>query len=256
MTHKKPLFDHLNGFFDHIYIITLKRSKDRHVLFQNNLEGLNYEIFWGTDGNTIDLDQLITGGQYDPHLTLKKIPIGKDLKRGEIGCAMSHLSVYKDIIDKGYKNALILEDDITIDTSFTNEFSQSLSELPENWEILYLGYLYNNNKMTLPIYLRLYFAYPLLNLMGFKNYNKGNLRRKFPRQFSENLQYAGFHYGTHAYAVSANGAKKIIRYQTPISMAIDNAVSTMCMEGLLKAFRLKKRLFHQNRTLPSTISRR
>lgn len=250
------LQDILNDFFDHIYVITLKKSKKRHTLLKETLNGIDYEIFWGVDGSKLDLDQVQVEGLYDSELAQKKIPFGKELKPGEVGCALSHLGVYKDILANGYDNALILEDDLSVTTNATKELSQSLTELPDQWDLLYLGYLSNNEVMKLPIKLRLYIAYPILNLLGMKRYDPKKLRRRFPRPYSDHLDLAGFHYGTHAYAVTASGAKKILSYQTPVSMASDNAIGVMCMEDSLHAFRVKKRVFHQNRKLATTIDGR
>lgn len=246
----------LNDFFDHIYVISLKKSIKRHNLFKQVLQGINYEIFWGVDGRELNLEEIKLEGLYDSELTQKKVPIGKDLTPGEIGCALSHLGVYKDILANGYQKALILEDDIAVATDAAEALSQSLSELPDQWDLLYLGYLYNTDKIKLPIKLRLYIAYPLLSLLGMKKYDAKRLRRRFPRSYSEHLDLAGFHYGTHAYAVTTSGAKKILKYQTPISMASDNAIGDMCMEELLRAFIVKKRVFHQNRKLDTTIDGR
>lgn len=256
MSFKKKLFDSLNNFFDNIYVITLKRSKERQVRINEILRGLNYEIFWGVDGSKLDLKKIRNAGKYDPEITTTKIPLGRELTPGEIGCALSHLEVYKDIKSNGYQKALILEDDISVVAKTNSKLVQSLAELPQNWEVLYLGYLYNNNAITFPAYLRIYLAYPLLNLLGFNKYSSRKMRCKYPRPYSKNLELAGFHYGTHAYAVSNEGARKILAYQSPVTMAPDNALGMMCMEEAIKAFRVKERVFDQNRELATTITGR
>lgn len=253
----KNIFSILNNFFDNIYLITLKRSKNRHARIDRILDGLNYEVFWGIDGSKLNIDHLQEEGLYDSKLTKTKIPFGQELTKGEIGCALSHLDVYKDMRRKGYRNALILEDDVKIEIEdVQEELSNSIAELPEDWELFYLGYLYNNSKITLPILFRIIIAYPMLNLLGKSRYDAHKLRCKFPRPYSKHLDIPGYHYGTHAYAVSAAGARKILAYQKPISMATDNAVAKMCMEESIKGFRMTRRIFHQNRKLPSTIKGR
>jgi len=250
---KADIFQILNSYFDHIYLVTLKRSRDRHKLFEETLRGLNYQIFWGIDGRILDLEKLQESGLYDAELSKKKIPIGIELKRGELGCALSHINIYKEIIEKNYDKVLILEDDVKVDPIPIEVLESSLKELPASWDLFYLGYLYNNDRLQLPIYVRIYFAYPILSLLGYTRYDARKLRCKFPRPYSEHLQLAGFHYGTHAYAVTRSGAEKILRYLTPISLATDNALGVMCMEEKLLAFRSKRRIFHQNRDMPSTI---
>lgn len=257
MSHKKAIFNLLNDFFDHIYLISLRRSKDRHPRIKKALEGLDYQIFWGVDGNQLNLDDLKKDGLYEPSLSKKTFPSGREMTKGEIGCALSHIEVYKDIIDRNFQNALILEDDLKINTTNSEELSQSFSELPENWDLLYLGYLYNNNSITFPIHFRLYIAYPILNFLGMEKYNSKKLKCKYPRPYSKHLELSGYHYGTHAYGVSQLGAKKILDYQTPILMPPDNAIGMMCMKETINAFRVKKRIFHQNRKeFVTTISGR
>jgi len=256
MNKQSILFDQLNSFFDKIYVVSLKRSVDRHPKIKKNLEGLNYEIFWGVDGSKLDLKELEEKKIYVPEIAIRDNFSGKALQPGEIGCSLSHINIYKEILKNGYRCTLILEDDIFLSKESGYNIQNALKELPENWEFLYLGYLENNDEMSLSVKLRIHIAYPLLHLFGLKKYSAERLRRKFYRPYSENLERAGFHAGTHAYGVSLNGAKKILSEQKPITMAPDNIVGKMCMDGNLNAFRLKERLFFQYRDLPTTIKNR
>lgn len=248
------LFGQINEFFDRVFVISLKKSTHRHELLQKTLQGLDYEIFWGVDGTNLEIDNLInqelinTNGQKGNQLTL-----------GEIGCALSHLSVYKKIIDLNLDSALILEDDLFLNKvgrNCLNSLKGGLRELPRDWELLYLGYALNNKKMSYSAHFRRWVAYPLLSLAHKERFNPMKYRRRFPRDFSLNLQKAGYHYRLHSYGISKAGAKKVIEFQTPIHMAADNAVSEMCTENKLNAFRLKKRIFFQNRDLETTIKGR
>lgn len=254
MTPKKQLFNHLNSFFDRIYLITLKKSKKRHVLMKKLLDGLKYEICWGIAGDLLSEQELEE--KYDDRLAKLQNPSKKGLKAGEIGCALSHVKIYKDILSKGYKNALILEDDLILEMSNAPYLPEALNELPSDWELLYFGYLLNNNHLTIPIQLRIHVVYPLLTMLGFRKYNADQLRCKFPRPYSKHLELSGYHYGTHAYGVTASGAEKLLVEQTPVSMAPDNAIGMMCMRESVKAFRLKRQLFHQNKDLDTTITDR
>jgi glycosyl transferase family 25 len=256
MKGSEGLFTILNERFDHIYVITLKRSKDRHTRIRQVLRGLDYEIFWAVDGSKLNLDTIRREGIYDPELALKVNHRGRELVPGEIGCALSHLEVYKDILARDYRNALILEDDIRVDADTTSELMESLAQLPNNWDLLYLGYRGSNDAMRFPHYFRVFFAYPILSALGFKKYNAKIFRRRYPREYSENLQIAGSHWGTHAYAVTSSGAEKILKRQSPVSMAADNVIATMCVDESIMALRVKRRIFHQNRQLPTTIRSR
>lgn len=254
MTDKSQLYNKLNTFFDRVFVISLKESTDRHELLRDTLKGLEYEIFWGVNGKELEIQDLIKKGSLSTNGSESNT-----LTSGEIGCALSHLAVYKKIIDLNLKNALILEDDLVLNSDDPENFqslSKGLHELPDDWEFLYLGYALNNNRMSYSAYLRAWLFYPILSLHDSKRFNPFNYRRRFPRKYSQYLQRAGYHYRLHSYGVSRAGAQKILDYQTPINLAADNAVSEMCTENRLNAFRLKKRIFFQNRDLDTTIKGR
>lgn len=245
------VFDTLNEMFDKIYIMTLKRSVDRHPVFKKRLDGLNYEIFWGVDGQKLNIDKLEEDGLYDPEKakTIKKdlkLP-PHDLSLSILGCALSHIGIYKDVVKNGYRNVLIMEDDITVDHSKNGYLQNALDELPPDWELLYLGYLNNNNEIDFQAKLRIRFIYPVLSLFGYKRYNPHTYRCKYPRPYSGHLELPGFHYGAHAYGVTLEGVKKILDEQSPIVREADNAISEMCKHEKIKAYRVKERVFHQDR---------
>ena len=51
------------------------------------------------------------------------------------GCLESHMSVIKKAIEKGYKQVLIMEDDV----QFLKKMDKKLPFPPDNWDMLYLG---------------------------------------------------------------------------------------------------------------------
>jgi glycosyl transferase family 25 len=92
----------------HVYVINLARSLDRraHITAELKKTGLDYEIVTGVDGLELDLnDTSIVDPSY---LTKTTFP------EGGAGCALSHLSVYRKVIEDGLDEALVLEDDVTL----------------------------------------------------------------------------------------------------------------------------------------------
>ena len=65
-------------------------------------------------------------------------------KPGEVGCWLSHLKVYFQIVEN-YENTgrdnptLILEDDIDMEIDFKNLVKDRISQLPSDWELFYVG---------------------------------------------------------------------------------------------------------------------
>lgn len=255
MNKKEVFFKNLNEFFDNIYVISLKKSSTRHLYIKEILSGLDFELFWGIDGKKLDRNELQEKGIYHSHLTklLKKRKgrPAKDLPLPSIGCALSHYAVYNDILDKGYQKALILEDDLFIDTNALGTFEKALNELPDDWQLLYLGHFGSNSDPTMLLKVQK----SVLSLLSIffqkferlKMIDPDVIRCWFPRAYSENLDRSGTHFGTHSYGVTSEGARIILNYQIPVVQEVDNTIAELCNYEWIKAFSLKKRIFHQNR---------
>lgn len=253
---KDTFFSTLNNFFDHIYVITLKRSADRHRLLKENLDGLQYSLFWGADGREIDIEKLIADKLFHPGIS--RLLYKKDGRRihsmtpSKIGCALSKNMVYKDILMNNYKKALILEDDVVFDMEKYDALRQSFAELPENWDLLFLGYWSHTNPPPLKEKIKMSV---LIKLSRFLiKYDAKDIRKRYPRKFSEYLDKSGRHYGTHAYAVSCTGARKLLNYSDPVTQFGDNILGELCNYEWINAFNLKIPVAFQNRNLKSTIT--
>ena len=114
----------LNTVFDKIYVITLENSS-RISRVMTELNGIDFEFHYGVNGETIDLNHYRN--------------LGSKLMRGQIGCSLSHLGVYKKIVEINYKSVLILEDDIRL-TYELNNLNQYIEQLPKEWGLFYLGH--------------------------------------------------------------------------------------------------------------------
>ena len=63
---------------------------------------------------------------------------------GAYGCLRSHLQVVADARAAGSPNVLIFEDDAVLAPNFRNTFSAIIKEVPDDWDILYLGALHKD----------------------------------------------------------------------------------------------------------------
>jgi len=91
------------------YVINLEKHAQRREDIALQLErlGLQYEIFSAVDGRALSEKELKS--VYDKN---KAIEIGTyELTRPEIGCSLSHLGIYKQMIRDNVPYALVLEDD-------------------------------------------------------------------------------------------------------------------------------------------------
>jgi GR25 family glycosyltransferase involved in LPS biosynthesis len=101
----------------------------------------NYQFFEATDGKTIDFNQykhIFTENAIEK-IYAKDKEYGHDMTYGGAGIILTTLDLWKTI----NKPSLIIEDDIVFDTDFEIKLYALYSQLPEDWDILYLGYSLN-----------------------------------------------------------------------------------------------------------------
>ena len=123
----------MNNYVDNIYLINMDKDKKRLKAVAKECDNLNikFERFPGINVNNLSKNIL---DKYIPN------EIQKYGTNGMIGCGLSHLFIWKDAINKKYKNILVLEDDITFTDDFNEYFLNVIKEVPEDYDILYLGY--------------------------------------------------------------------------------------------------------------------
>ena len=233
-------YDPLNNFFDKIFVITLERSTNRQVHINKALHGLNYQFFFGTDKNNFSLNELKDKNIYNEALAIQHHRYSKPMNAGQIGCALSHKNIYKEIINSGYKKTLILEDDAEPVKESLNLFSEIIKELPDDWELLYFDYSKNEN----PQHLKKYW-YHLQRIVGGLKWDHRIISNLYPKHFSKHLSVAGFHDYTDAYAVTLSGAKKLLELQSPVSYVADNLLAIASASKKVNAFISHPKLFQQ-----------
>lgn len=62
----------------------------------------------------------------------------ENFSRSQIAISLSHFYAYKEISEK-YENALILEDDVILTENFTEILTRYMSQLPPNYDMLFIG---------------------------------------------------------------------------------------------------------------------
>lgn len=94
----------------HAYVVNLARSLDRraHITRELKRTRIDYEIVTAVDGRELDM---VDSALIDPSFVAKGV-----FPDGSAGCALSHLGIYRKIIEDGLDVALILEDDVILPT--------------------------------------------------------------------------------------------------------------------------------------------
>jgi beta-1,4-galactosyltransferase len=111
-----------------IFIVSLEGSSQRRNSVSAQMAKLNleFEFFDAVNGKALNPQEL--GKLYDEARALQTCH--RKLTRGEIGCTLSHLFLYRKMALEGIEWALILEDDVVLGEHFL-EFYQFLNDTPD-----------------------------------------------------------------------------------------------------------------------------
>ena len=131
-------FDHINNM--PIFIINLKNRRDRKARVINELEyhkikGVFVEAI---NGKNLNIDRVHINQIYKPNYTYRP------LRKGEIGCYLSHIACWDLILKSGKSYGLVLEDDVVFADDFKYLFNDMFNHIinPKNnieWDIIMLG---------------------------------------------------------------------------------------------------------------------
>lgn len=118
-----------------VFCLTLKETPLRRQYAEQHFEShkLNVEFFEGIHGENFGLKTTIPYKDDNP--------FGEDyfITSGHIGCIISHLMLWKTLQYLPYDEILILEDDIILCDNFKEKFIKYKSELPEDWQYVFVG---------------------------------------------------------------------------------------------------------------------
>lgn len=113
----------LTDYFSKAFCINLDSRPDRWEEVQKEFvkHSLCVERIPGIEGSKMNLD-------FPP-----------EIKEGAVGCALSQFFCIKYAKQLGLNSFLLLEDDVEFDQNSNQLFNQYISEVPPNWDMLYLG---------------------------------------------------------------------------------------------------------------------
>ena len=253
----------LNDYYDKIYLVIIERNiPERLEKIKASLKGLNFEVFIGVDGKLLSEEE--KNKIYDHENSVKMMTeyfkfryhrhILEGLNIGNIGCSQSHLNIYKDMIQKEYKKVLVLEDDARLIEKNICLIPKIFEQMPADADIFYWGYRWHDQESLFSRILRK-FLKPILILATGKSLRKylNENKIKYPKKFKKNIWHAGFHAGTHAYAITSEAARKVAELNTPIKLAADSALSYLVKNNMAKAYITVPKIFIEDQNLKSTI---
>jgi len=125
------------------FVINLKRRPDRLATFYKNcpIPNESIEVVYGFDSKSPEMEN-----KKEQHLFNNKL--NKLRKPGERGVFISHLRIWKKMVNENIPSAMIFEDDAHFITNF-NDFLQKLV-IPIDFNILFIGGRFTKNFMMPP----------------------------------------------------------------------------------------------------------
>uniref|UniRef100_A0A8C5G1G4 Procollagen galactosyltransferase 2-like n=1 Tax=Gouania willdenowi TaxID=441366 RepID=A0A8C5G1G4_GOUWI len=171
-----------------IYLINLKRRLDRRIRMLKTMDsvGLDATFTDAVDGKALNSSQLQALG-IEMMPDYKDPYSGRVLTRGEIGCFLSHHSIWTEMVDRGLQKVLVLEDDVRLEPRFKRRLQaimENVNKAQLDWDLIYVG--------------------------------RKRMQVQQPEQSVEgvnNLVVADYSYWTLGYALSQKGARKLLAAQ-------------------------------------------
>lgn len=221
-----------------VVIITLQDYPERMPHVRKCVEelsrvGLQCEIFYGVNGNSISITDT-----FAPHIKIleferdiklydRRVRLnGKEMRRGEIGCAWSHYRVYEKLIADDTSNSyLVLEDDAEL-TVTCDRLLEYINKIPSDFDIC---------RTTVSHW------YPYKKLYAVNPYYF-----VYERRFSNSAT---------SYIISKSGAQKLLTFMNNyLNIPSDDVLSTLYMGSpTFTSYASEEGLFVDKRTMRSLI---
>ena len=139
-----------DSLFDEIYLMNLKRRPDRLKTFlkkykESDLSKYPLVKYDAVDGSELDINKVPLSELAKAELTQLETTGFRtkhyQLTKGAIGCYLSHLKIWENILKNGYSSALIFEDDADIPSDLLFKMNHGMKYIPNDWDIVLFGYL-------------------------------------------------------------------------------------------------------------------
>ncbi|XP_058158302.1 inactive glycosyltransferase 25 family member 3 isoform X2 [Dasypus novemcinctus] len=173
--------------FDEVFVISLARRPDRRrrvlsSLWEMEISGQVVDAVDGRLLNSSVIRSLGVGllpGYQDPYS-------GRTLTKGEVGCFLSHYSIWQEVAARGLARVVVFEDDVRFESNFKRRLERLMEEVEAEklpWDLIYLGRKQVNPEEEVAV------------------------------EGLPCLVVAGYSYWTLAYTLSLEGARKLLASQ-------------------------------------------
>lgn len=208
------------------FVINLERSSERMAAMDTQLRAARvaYTRFPAVDGTRADTADTADATAW----------CARHCTPAMLGCTLSHIHVWRHVVDHALPCALVLEDDVTLAPDFARRLMEALRRVPADYDVLYLGCFGLCSPDGLSA-----LAAPVVRMVTGRR----------PRSVKPGLFVPAWPLGSHAYIVSAKGARKL--HGMKAGWYVDNAMAATCG---LNLYAVKPALAWQTDMNDSTIS--
>ena len=220
-----------------IFVISLKRSKDRRILIKKELDDLDmpFSFFNAINGKLLkpSFQKKMMALRFKAYRNKENLKGKIKVRHGEVGCALSHIKIYSHIVKKNIPLTLILE--------YDSEINENLKKIIEDplllefagggFEVLNLGCIRRKG-----IYM------PILRFLGRRKIHNNQTIGKPARVIP----------GTSSYLLTLNGAKKLLEAAMPLRYGADQLLANAEYFDIA-LYATKTPIVAQKRFLGSTI---
>ena len=204
---------------DKVYVTHWNKLVDRKKLLSDQFisQGID-NVSWVENFDKDNWDINEVKSQF-PFIFEKNVQ-GRYLRHSEISLALKHCWIMMDGIENNYDSILIFEDDVILAKSFVESFNKFKNQLPENWDICFVGSCSNLHCRTVE---------------GLNVYRVNQSRC------------------CHAYMLSKSGLEKMKPHLNIINEAIDWYFNYKFREMNLNVFWFEPSLAEQSTKFESTV---
>ncbi|KAG5853691.1 hypothetical protein ANANG_G00028690 [Anguilla anguilla] len=129
--------------FDEVFMINLLRRVDRRERMLRSLyeQEIACKVITAVDGSALNMSLIqamgieMLPGYSDPYH-------GRPITKGEMGCFLSHYNIWKEIVERGLKTSLVIEDDLRFEVFFKRRLQNLMHEVESqglDWDLIYVG---------------------------------------------------------------------------------------------------------------------
>lgn len=232
----------------HVHLLSLVRSRSRRQLTVRSLrdQNVSFHLFHAVDGLSVLEQGLIDeyagpkkrqrlaqtskwdvsaimelDRAYRSHRLRDKALRSALHERLRFGCYISHVLVWKRMLELGLPFVVVLEDDVVLRNSFKSRLVQLLKSLPRSWGLLYLN----------------------------------GTNRKLGPEYSQNLSISKGGVGMFGYVISSAGALHFLETAARHSdKAIDHMMDEEVLTGKIVAFHATPVLVDLQSDVASTLA--